>query len=219
MKTFTETCFIYSDDALAYLTKADPALGRVIATQGRLQRPVTPDLFYALCESIVSQQISVAAAKTVFARFLACVGEVTPVGVHAVPTELIQQCGMSMRKASYLSHAATSALLGTPSYGYTPPNPDSLPVVNFDILHTLSDAELITTLSTLKGVGKWTAQMLLIFSLNRLDVTSFDDLALRRGLKNLHNLSDMPTRAEFDALTAPHSPYRSVASLYLWAIS
>ena len=110
---------------------------------------------------------------------------------------------MTLKKAGYIKGIAEAAISGE---------------VDFNKLHTLEDEEIIRKLSSLKGVGVWTAEMLLIFSLCRPDVVSYKDLAICRGMMNLYGLKELP-KEKFERYRKRYSPYGSVASLYLWAIS
>jgi 3-methyladenine DNA glycosylase/8-oxoguanine DNA glycosylase len=110
---------------------------------------------------------------------------------------------MSDRKAGYIISIADAALSG---------------FINFDTLHTLTDTEIIKKLTALTGVGVWTAEMLLIFSLERPDVVSYGDLAICRGMMKLYGLKELP-KEKFEKYRQRYSPYGSVASLYLWAVS
>jgi 3-methyladenine DNA glycosylase/8-oxoguanine DNA glycosylase len=110
---------------------------------------------------------------------------------------------MSVRKAEYIKGIAEAAISGE---------------VDFGTLHTLTDEEIIKKLSSLRGVGVWTAEMLLIFSLCRPDVVSYKDLAICRGMMNLYGLKELPIE-KFERYKKRYSPYGSVASLYLWALS
>ena len=160
------------------------------------------DLFYALAHSIVSQQLAVRAAEAVFSRVSALPGGLTPQNILAADPETLRGCGLSARKVEYLRGIAQAALDG-----------------KFDEkeLAKKSDAELIETLVTLKGVGVWTAEMLLIFSLCRRDVLSYRDLGIRRGVMRLYGVPE-PTGAEFEYYRRRYSPYGTLASLYLWRI-
>ena len=168
-----------------------------------IEREVIPDPFTALVSSIVGQQISSKAADTVWNRLEALLETITPESIAKTEISEIQACGMSARKAGYIKGAAEAALSGQ---------------VDFNALHTLSDEEIIIKLSSLRGVGIWTAEMLLIFSLCRPDVVSFKDLAICRGMMNLYGLKELP-KEKFERYRKRYSPYGSVASLYLWALS
>lgn len=195
--------FIYSDKEIIYLKKKDKKLGEAIDKIGMVQREVDPDPFAALISSIVSQQISSKAAITVNTRLLNLVGEITAESIAKANIDDIQKCGMSQRKAIYIKGIADAAISKQ---------------VDFDNLHHLSDDEVIDKLTSLYGVGVWTAEMLLIFSLGRMDVLSYKDLAIRRGMMNLYKLKEL-TKADFEKYRKRYSPYGSVASLYLWELS
>jgi len=134
---------------------------------------------------------------------MACGPFITPERIAQMDLSKIQSCGMSARKAGYIKGIADSAISGR---------------VDFSRLHTLTDQEIIETLSSLHGVGVWTAEMLLIFSLSRPNVVSFRDLAICRGMMNLYGIKELP-KEKFERYRKRYSPYGSVASLYLWALS
>ena len=198
MRTFT-----YGEKEIAHLKKKDKKLGLAIESIGPIQRAVNPDLFSSLIHSIVSQQIATKAAATVWNRLQLTCGEITPASIDRAEAQQIQQCGMSMRKTLYIKGVGEAVKQNE---------------LNIAELATLPDAEIIRTLSSLNGVGVWTAEMLLIFSLERPDVVSWGDLAIRRGMMNLYGL-DKLTREQFDLYRKRYSPYGSVASLYLWALA
>lgn len=195
--------FEYGQVEIDYLTRRDKKLGAAMDQLGMIERAVTPDLFAALLRSIVAQQISTKAVDTIWGRLCGKVGEVTPEGVAGLDVADIQQCGMSMRKAGYIKGIAEAAARGE---------------VDLSRLPDLADEEIITTLSSLPGVGVWTAEMLLIHSLCRPDVVSWGDLAIRRAVMTLYGLKTL-TRIQFDRYRKRYSPYGSVASIYLWALS
>lgn len=199
----TMQIFKYGQAETEYLKSRDRKLGAAIEKIGMIDRKITPEPFTALVSCVVSQQISCKAAETVWARLSDLLGYMTPERIAAVDLEEIQGCGMSVRKAGYIKGIAQAALSGE---------------VNFNTLHTLSDGEIIKKLSSLNGIGVWTAEMLLIFSLCRPDVVSYGDLAIRRGMMNLYGLKELP-REKFERYRKRYSPYGSVASLYLWALA
>ncbi|MGI6585525.1 MAG: DNA-3-methyladenine glycosylase family protein [Lutisporaceae bacterium] len=195
--------FKYGQREIEYLKSRDKKLAAAIDRIGMIEREVIPDPFTALVSSIVGQQISSKAADTVWNRLEALLETITPESIAKTEISEIQACGMSARKAGYIKGAAEAALSGQ---------------VDFNALHTLSDEEIIIKLSSLRGVGIWTAEMLLIFSLCRPDVVSFKDLAICRGMMNLYGLKELP-KEKFERYRKRYSPYGSVASLYLWALS
>jgi len=195
--------FEYGQKEIDYLKSKDKKLGAAIDKIGIIKRKVTPDPFEALISSVVGQQISSKAAVTVWNRLVELLGSITPESISQADISKIQVCGMSQRKAGYIKGIAEAAISGE---------------VDFDLLHTMIDEEIIKKLSSLHGVGEWTAEMLLIFSLNRPDVVSYKDLAIRRGMMNLYGLKELP-KEKFDRYKKRYSPQGSVASLYLWALS
>lgn len=195
--------FEYGVKEIEYLKRKDKKLGAAIDAIGMIKREITPDPFIALVSNIVSQQISNKAAATVWTRLNILLGSITPENIARVDVSEIQGCGMSERKAGYIKGIAEAALSG---------------LVKFNTLHTLSDEEIIKQLSALKGVGVWTAEMLLIFSLCRPDVVSYKDLAIRRGMMNLYGLKELP-KEKFERYRKRYLPYGTVASLYLWELS
>ena len=195
--------FAYGAKEIEHLRKKDKKLGLAIDRIGPIEREVDPDPISAIIGSIVSQQISNKAAETVLGRLLQSVGAITPQNLAAADASEIQKCGMSYRKAGYIMGVAQAAVTKS---------------LDFDILATLSDEEIIKKLSALQGVGVWTAEMLLIFSLQRPNVVSFGDLAIRRGMMNLYGLKELK-KDQFAVYKKRYTPYGSVASLYLWALS
>lgn len=197
------TIFIYGEKEIAYLKKKDKALGAIIDEIGVINRPVISDLFTALVNSIVGQQISTKAMDTVWRRFVEKFPQITPQVIDNAPIEEIQQCGMSMRKASYIKNVAATIVNGE---------------LNIDELYTLSDDEVIKKLSALHGVGIWTAEMILIFCMQRPNIMSWGDLGIQRGLRMLHRHRKIDKKL-FQKYKRRYSPYASVASLYLWEIA
>jgi DNA-3-methyladenine glycosylase II len=195
--------FSYSQTELDHLKRKDKKLARIIEQIGPIERAVNPDLFSALIHSIVAQQIATKAATTVWNRLLDRCGEITPHCLYAMDAAEIQQCGLSMRKARYI-HGVSRAV--------------ALQEINLDEFPVLSDADIIARLAALEGIGVWTAEMLLIFSLQRPNIVSWGDLAIRRGMLALYGLKRLE-KSQFDSYCKRYSPYGSVASLYLWALA
>ncbi|MBV7271762.1 DNA-3-methyladenine glycosylase 2 family protein [Clostridium sp. PL3] len=195
--------FEYGQEEIEYLKSRDKKLASAIDNIGMIKREIIPEPFPALISSIVSQQISKKAAETVWNRLVDLLGDITAESIDKISLSEIQGCGMTLRKAGYIKGIANAATTGE---------------VNFNTLHTLSDEEITKKLSALNGVGVWTVEMLLIFSLCCPDVVSYGDLAIRRGMMNLYNLKELP-KEKFYRYRKRYSPYGSVASLYLWALS
>lgn len=195
--------FKYGEDALKHLKERDEKLGKEIEKIGMIEREIDSDLFSGLISSVISQQISTKAATTVRDRLIELAGELTPENIEKIETEKIQKCGMTLRKASYIKGIAEAAITKE---------------IDFENLHKLSDREVIEELTKLKGIGEWTAEMILIHSLQRQDILSYKDLGIRRGIMRLYGLKDL-SKKEFEVYRELYSPYGTVASLYLWEIS
>lgn len=194
--------FTYGQEEIDYLSARDPILGSAIEKMGIVKRETNPQVFSALIEAIVGQQISTKAADTVRARLQNMVGDFTPENLDKYSLEEIASCGMSNRKAEYIKGIGEAALKKH---------------VDFDKLDSLNDQEIVDQLTTLRGVGEWTAEMLLFHAFQRPDILSFKDLGIRRGIITLYGLDEL-TREVFENYRKIYSPHGSVASIYLWAI-
>ncbi|HZK34307.1 MAG TPA: DNA-3-methyladenine glycosylase 2 family protein [Bacillota bacterium] len=196
--------FKYGQEEIDYLKGKDKRLARAIDRIGPIKRELIPDLFPALVNSIIGQQISAKAATTVWNRMLDLMaGNITPEKVWSKSVDEIQKCGMSTRKVFYIQDAAEKILTGK---------------FDMDGLKGLPDNEVKKQLSSLNGIGEWTAEMLMLFSMQRPDILSWGDLALKRGIMMLYGHKTLD-RTRFDRYRRRYSPYASVASLYLWEIS
>jgi DNA-3-methyladenine glycosylase II len=199
----TMRTFRYGDAELDHLRKRDKKLKEAIDRIGMIEREVTPDLFTALVYCIAGQQISAKAASTVCTRIEDRFRTITPETIATAAMEEIQQCGLSLRKAGYIRDIAEAVAKGD---------------LDLTALTGLPDDEVIRILTSRRGVGTWTAEMLLIFSMERPDIVSRNDLAIRRGMMNLYGNTTLSDR-QFERYRKRYSPYGSVASLYLWALS
>ena len=195
--------FDYGAREVDYLKARDRVLGEVIDQVGHVEREVDPDLFSAVVHHIVGQQISTKAQATIWARVRERLGEVNARTVAAAGTAALQSVGISLRKAEYIQDFAGKVNSGA-----------------FDLqrVAALPDSEVIEALVALKGVGVWTAEMILLFCLQRPDIFSFDDLAIQRGLRMVYRHRKID-RKLFEKYRRRFSPYGSVASLYLWAVA
>lgn len=198
-----KTYFPYGEQEIRALSENDPAMARAIAEIGRIDREVIPDLFAALINSIAGQQISTKALETVWSRLCERIVPMTPETVARMSIEELQGCGISARKAQYMKGIADEVLNGS---------------LDLSALQGMPDDEVCTRLCALRGVGRWTAEMLLIFSMQRPDVLSCDDLGIQRGLRMLYQHEEI-TPELFADYRERFSPYGTVAGLYLWAIA
>ncbi len=190
--------------AAAILTERDPVLRRLSAQAGvpRL-RPPAETHFAALVRSILYQQLAGPAAAAIHGRLVAALGgEVTPQQLLSLPVQTLRAAGLSGNKTASLQDLATKVLDGT--VVLDPPG-----------LRAESDAEVIARLSTVRGIGKWTAEMFLMFQLRRLDVWPTGDLGVRKGYGLAWGIPT-PTAKELEPLGGPYRPYRSVLAWYCW---
>lgn len=178
-------------------------MAEVIDKIGVVRRRVIPDVFAALVHSIVGQQISTKAHESIWRKVEETVGEVSPKNILAISPELLQSVGISFRKVEYIRDAAGRFESG------------EFDILSFD---SMSDEQVIEKLTQLKGVGVWSAEMLMLFSMRRPDVLSFGDLAILRGLRMIYHHRRIDRRL-FEKYRRRFSPCNSVASLYLWAVA
>lgn len=195
--------FQYGQMELDYLRKKDKKLGEAIDRIGFIEREVIPDLFTALVNSIVAQQISMKAVDTIWGRMEERFGEITAENMAKQAVEDVQQCGMTMKKAIWIKSIADSVSRGD---------------LDLNELSQLPDEEVCRRLCLLDGIGLWTAEMLMTFSLQRKDVVSWGDLAIRRGMMRLYHHKKLD-KVKFERYKRRYSPYGTIASLYLWRIS
>lgn len=194
--------FQYDQEVVEHLKK-DRRLAWAMEEIGPVQREVDPDLYSALILQIISQQISTKGALTIWERLRQALGEINPDSVGRASEETIQKCGMSMRKVEYIKDCTRKVSDGS---------------LDLKSLQQLPDEEVGRKLSELKGIGLWTAEMLMTFSMQRPDIMSWGDIAIHRGLRMLYRHRRI-TRELFDKYRRRYSPYASVACLYLWAIA
>lgn len=196
-------CFAYGETELAYLRSRDARLAEAIDAIGPVEREVDDDLFSSVVHHIVGQQISTKAQATIWARMRERLGIVDASHVLDAGRDGLQALGISFRKADYLLDFAERVQEGS---------------FDLDAVAALPDEQAISALVSLKGVGRWTAEMILLFCLQRPDVLSFDDLAIQRGMRMLYHHRRI-TPQLFAKYRRRYSPYGSVSSLYLWAIA
>ena len=186
----------FDEKDVEYLKRRDKRLAAVIESIGLLpERREEPDIFSSLVHRIAGQQISTKAQQSVWARITRGLSAVTPENVAAAGIDGLRSFGLSQRKAEYILHAAQKVISGE----FVP-----------SALRDANDEEAIETLCSLRGVGVWTAEMLLIFSLGRRDVLSFGDLGIQRGLRMLYRHKEI-TPAIFDRYRKRYSPCGTLA--------
>ncbi len=195
--------FQYGNREVDYLKRKDHVLGEILEKIGPIEREVDTDLFSSVIHHIIGQQISTKAQATIWRRMKEQFGEVTAESILAAEIPELQSFGMTFRKAEYIQDFAGKVQSGA-----------------FDLegISRLPDNEAIKMLASLKGIGVWTAEMILLFCLQRPDIFSFDDLAIQRGLRMVYHHRKIDRRL-FEKYRRRFSPYCSVASLYLWAVA
>ena len=199
----TDMYFAYGEKELAYLRRKDKRLCEVIDRIGHIDRAVDTDLFSSVVHHIIGQQISTKAQATIWQRMQDALGQVNAETILAAGVPRLQALGISFRKAEYITDLAEKVRTGA---------------FDLDAVAHMSDEDAIRALSSLKGIGVWTAEMILLFCLQRPDVFSYDDLAIQRGLRMVYHHRRID-RKLFDRYRRRFSPYCSVASLYLWAVA
>lgn len=205
--------------ALEHLSRVDRKLARIIAKAGpcALQPEATQNIFESLTEAIIYQQLNGKVAATITARFKALFPEnthrvrtrhglvggfPTPEQVLAGTPELLRSAGLSQAKMLAIRDLASKALDGT------------VPTVR--AAHKLSDDELVERLTAVRGIGRWTVEMLLIFRLGRPDVLAVDDYGVRKGFAKMHRMAELPKPKTLQAYGERWRPHRSVACWYMW---
>lgn len=185
------------------LRRNDEILASVIRTVGPFTLIPEAGGYEILVRSILSQQISVAAARTIRSRLQALTpgGNLTARKFQAISDDELKSAGISRQKLSYLRHLTSCALDGT---------------ISFRRIAKATDENAIAELVQVKGIGRWTAQMFLMFSLGRIDVFAPDDLGLRNAILKLYNLPDSATPKDLEQRAETWRPYRTIASWYLW---
>jgi DNA-3-methyladenine glycosylase II len=191
----------YWDRAKRALARRDPVMAGIIRSRPRVHLARRGEAFMTLARAIVGQQISVKAAQSVWDRFAACVGEVTPAGVLARPPWQLRACGLSDRKTEYIVDLARRFDQGLV-------HPQRWP--------EMDDEAIIADLVQVRGIGRWTAEMFLIFNLLRPDVFPLDDLGLQAGIRRHYFHGRQGSLARMRELGSGWAPWRSVATWYLW---
>ena len=204
MTTITPWTDIVSS-ALDFLSNSDPVMAQAIARVGPCTLSPNPNIFETLVDAIVSQQISVKAADAIVARLRAATGEglITPEALGQLDFEALRAVGLSTPKARYIRDLTGRVLSAQ---------------LRLEDLPHQDDEQVITNLIAVKGIGRWTAEMILIFSLGRPDVLPVDDLGFVEGVREAYNLPTRPTRKEMLERGEAWRPYRTFATWYMWGM-
>lgn len=191
--------------AIAYLSNTDPIMRATIELVGPCTLHPDPDVFNALVDAIISQQISVRAADAIMARLRSALpdGKVTPEALLTLSLEQLRSLGLSTSKARYVHNLVEHIQSGQ---------------LQLDRLPELEDEEIIAQLTAVKGIGRWTAEMCLIFTLGRPDVLPVDDLGFLEGIRQAYQLPARPSKQEALQRGELWRPYRTFATWYMWAV-
>jgi DNA-3-methyladenine glycosylase II len=191
-------------DPLQYLSQKDSKLASLIQSIGAYSRKTNVNPFESLLQSIISQQLSGKAAKAIYTRFIDYYNNIlpTPQQIISTPNEILRvQIGLSYKKIEYIKELSSRISNGK---------------LDFASLINNSDEEVIAELIKVKGIGRWTAEMFLIFCLEREDVMPLGDLGVRKAMQRLYNLPQLPDSPSMLAISLPWRPYRSIATRFLW---
>lgn len=189
--------------AIQHLRQSDPVMADVIRRVGEFRLKPKRGRFESLVRSILAQQISTTAARSMLKKLQQRVApnRITPDSLSRLSVEDFRAIGLSRQKGTYLLDLTQKVRERS---------------VRLHQVHRMTDEEVITELLPVKGIGRWTVQMFLIFCLGRVDVFAPDDFGLRSAMQKLYGLSELPKRAHAEELAAPWRPYATVASWYLW---
>ena len=192
----------YWNSAVKYLSKKDPVMKKLISQYKDKTLTTRKDIFYSLCKSIIGQQISVRAANSVFKKFeKVCNGKIKPKKINKIRTDKLKRCSLSRQKVKGIKELAVK--LENKSF-----DPKKIKL--------MSDEEAIIYLSSLRQIGRWSAEMILLFTLNRPDIWPVQDIGLLRSISNNYKKKYFPPRKFVEILKKRFSPYCSVATWYLW---
>jgi DNA-3-methyladenine glycosylase II len=193
-----------STDPGKYLSRVDPLLNKVIEAVGKYSIKFRHDPFQSLLESIIYQQLAGAVASIIYKRFIKYYNDVIPLPsqILSTPDAILKiKVGLSSKKIEYLKDLSIRIADHR---------------LDLNLLYTMTDEDIINQLTEVKGIGRWTAEMFLIFCLGRPDVLPVGDLGIRKAIQRVYSLPELPTRSTILAISQPWKPYRSVATWYLW---
>jgi len=192
----------YWNSAVKYLSKKDPVMKKLISQYKDKTLTTRKDIFYSLCKSIIGQQISVQAANSVFKKFeKACNGKINPKKINNLRPVKLKRCGLSRQKVKGIKELA----IKFENKSFDPKK-----------IKFMTDEEAIIYLSSLRQIGRWSAEMILLFTLNRPDIWPVQDIGLLRSISNNYKKKYFPSKKFIEFLRKKFTPYCSVATWYLW---
>ncbi len=192
--------FNITKESLEYLSQKDAVLGEIIKQYGILEIELRTDLFASLVSTIIGQQLSNKAAETIVGRVRQVVGEFTTSNFLSIDTTELRKCGVSNQKISYIVDLATKSKVGE---------------IDLESIESLDDKAVIEYLQKIKGIGKWSAEMTALFSLGRMNIFCYEDVALRNAIMKFHSYKTLSPR-RFETLRNKYNPYCSIASIYYY---
>jgi DNA-3-methyladenine glycosylase II len=193
-----------NDIIIKYLSRSDARLRGIIRAVGQYSIKVRNDRFQSLIESIIYQQLAGSAASAIYGRFIKYYNNSPPLPeqILSTPDSVLRSLiGLSHKKIEYIKDLSTSVMEGR---------------LDLRALSEMKDEEVVVELIRVKGIGRWTAEMFLIFCLGRLDILPVTDLGIKKAMQKIYSLPDFPKPSEMLAISQPWKPYRSVATWYLW---
>lgn len=193
----------YTDSEMFYVASKDPVMNQLVNHYGHLYRGVNTDIFSSLVQHIIGQMLSNKAAEKINIRFKTKVSKITPENIARCSLTELKESGISRQKATAIRELAIGVCNGK---------------YCFDSFPEMSDSDVINYLMTIKGVGRWTAEMIVEFTLGRLNIFCFQDAALKNGIMKAHAYKTLSEK-RFKSLQKKYSPYCSVASLYYYALN
>ena len=192
----------YWNAAKCHLVKKDQVMKKLIKNYSEKNLTTRKNVFFSLCKSIIGQQISVAAANSVFSKFnLACNAKINPKVVNLISTSKLKKCGLSRQKVKGIKELAKKYL----NKKFNP-----------KLIKKMNDEEAILYLSELRQIGRWSAEMILLFTYNRPNIWPVQDIGLLRAISNNYKKKYLPPKNFINKLNKRFSPYCSVATWYLW---
>ena len=192
----------YWNSAIKYLSSKDAIMKKLIKKYNDKTLTTRNDIFFSLCKSIIGQQISVAAANSVFSKFKKiCSGKINPIIINKISTQKLKRCGLSRQKVKGIKELSKKFINKT---------------FNPYLLKKMNDEEAINYLSSLRQIGRWSAEMILLFTLNRKNIWPVQDIGLLRAISNNYKKKYLPPKSFVKKLNIKFSPYCSVATWYLW---
>ncbi len=191
----------YDAEEMEYISNKHQVMKALVDHYGKLKMGRISDVYMSLILHIISQMLANSVSDVLIKRFINLVGEITPENVLDVGVDAIRGCGISRKKAEYILELSANVI--EEKY-------------DFSLLDDMNDDEAVKYLMQIKGVGKWTAEMIVEFTMGRLNIFSYDDVALQNGIKKAHGFKTL-SKLRFERLRKMYSPYCSVASVYYYA--